>query len=70
MKTFPVLSGNFSILVLLLKEKYHWQTSYVAGPGVISLESLKRFDALTNKGMEQDFFKTGLYVAGPKRKQM
>lgn len=56
--------------MLLIKEKYQWQTSYVAGPGVISLESLKRFDALKNKGMEQDFCKTGLYVAGPKRKQM
>ena len=57
--------------MLLLKEKYYWQTSYVIGPGVIiSLESLKRFDALTNEGIKQDFFKTGLYVVGPKRKQM
>lgn len=58
------------MLMLLFKEKYYWQTSYVAGPGVISLESLKRFDALTNEGMKQDFLKTGLYVVGPKRKQM
>lgn len=56
--------------MLLFKEKYFWQTSYVAGPGVISLESLKRFDALTNEGMKQDFLKIGLYVVGPKKKQM
>lgn len=53
--------------MLLFKEKYFWQTSYVAGPGVISLESLKRSDALTNEGMKQDFLKTGLYVVGPKK---
>lgn len=39
------------------KNKYHWQASYVTGPGVISLETLKRFDTSTNKVMEQDFYK-------------
>lgn len=67
---FQWCSGNFFILMLLFKEKYFWQNLYVAGPGVISLESLKRSDALTNEGMKQDFLKTGLYVVGPKEKQM
>lgn len=56
--------------MLFIKNKYHQQTSYVAGPWVISLETLKHFDASTNKGMKQVFYKAGLSIAGPKRKQM
>lgn len=47
-----------------------WQTSYVIGPGENSWGKCpKRFGPLQNEIMAEDFIKTGLYVAGPKRKE-
>jgi hypothetical protein len=63
-----VLSRNNSVHVIA--EKKVWQTSYVVGPGENSpWNSWKRFGPLTNEIMAPDFIKTGLYVAGPKRKE-